>query len=172
MADLVKLKTGKIDKLASVDQDNKPVVPLEAGNVYFAVDTTTHKGKIVYDAPNGTSVDRIVMSTDAEKADSANKALTADKAVTLVAARNIDGINFNGGANVIHYTTCATNASKVEKIVTINGFALISGARISVRFANTNSADSPTLNVSGTGAKPILYNGTNIPTAYLTNNKV
>lgn len=62
----IQMKTGTIASLAAKEQDNSPSVPLVPGSVYYAVDTTNHVGKIVYDAPNGNNVDRIVMSTRAE----------------------------------------------------------------------------------------------------------
>ena len=175
MADLVKLKTGTISKLGQKDSNGNPVIPLESGSVYFAVDTTNHKGKIVYDAPKSNGVDRIVMSTDAENADHATKASSADKAsqaAQLINTRKIDGINFNGTADVSRYAVCATAADTAAKTVSISNFNLITGARISVRFSTTNTAVNPTLNVSSSGAKPIFYNGSAITAGYLLADKV
>lgn len=175
MADLVKLKTGTISKLGQKDSSGNPVIPLESGSVYFAVDTTNHKGKIVYDAPKSNGVDRIVMSTDAESADHATKASSADKAsqaAQLINTHKIDGINFNGTADVSHYAVCATAASTAAKAVSISNFNLTTGARVSVRFSATNTAANPTLNVSSSGAKPIFYNGSAISAGYLLANKV
>lgn len=175
MADLVKLKTGTISKLGQKDSGGNPVIPLEAGSVYFAVDTTNHKGKIVYDAPKSNGVDRIVMSTDAENADHATNASNADKAsqaAQLINTRKIDGINFNGTADVLHYAVCATAADTAAKTVSINNFNLATGARVSVRFSTTNTAVNPTLNVSNSGAKPIFYNGSAITAGYLLADKV
>lgn len=175
MADLVKLKTGTISKLGQKDSNGNPVIPLESGSVYFAVDTTNHKGKIVYDAPKSNGVDRIVMSTDAENADHATKASSADKAsqaAQLINTRKIDGINFNGTADVSRYAVCATAADTADKTVSISNFNLITGARISVRFSTTNTAVNPTLNVSSSGAKPIFYNGSAITAGYLLADKV
>ena len=72
--ELIKLKTGTIAKMDQ-ETNGSPVVPLERGSVYFAVDTSNHTGKILYDAPVGVSgVDRIVMSTESEFADYATEA--------------------------------------------------------------------------------------------------
>ena len=172
MADLVKLKTGTISKLGQKDSNGNPVIPLESGSVYFAVDTTNHKGKIVYDAPKSNGVDRIVMSTDAENADHATKASSAGQAAQLINTRKIDGINFNGTADVSRYAVCATDADAAAKTVSISNFNLITGARISVRFSTTNTAANPTLNVSNSGAKPIFYNGSAITAGYLLANKI
>lgn len=175
MADLVKLKTGTISKLGQKDSYGNPVIPLEAGSVYFAVDTTNHKGKIVYDASKSNGVDRIVMSTDAENADHAVNASNADKAsqaAQLINTHKIDGINFNGTADVLRYAVCATAADTAAKTVSISNFNLTTGARISVRFSTTNTAVNPTLNVSNSGAKPIFYNGSAITAGYLLADKV
>lgn len=53
------------------------------------------------------------------------------------------------------YGTCSTNADTAAKVVTCQNFELYAGAEISVKFTNTNSTANPTLNVNGTGAKPI-----------------
>lgn len=80
MADmLIKMKTGTLTKMLQ-QQNGQPAVSLDKGSVYFAVDTATHKGKIIYDAPlDPNGVDRIVMSTDAETAekDSAGNVITS-----------------------------------------------------------------------------------------------
>ena len=63
----------------------------------------------------------------------------------------------------IYYGTCSSSASTVDKVVDLEdatGFELTTGAVIVVRFTATNSASNPTLNVDGTGAKPILLYGT------------
>ena len=53
------------------------------------------------------------------------------------------------------YGTCSTAAGTVGKSVTLAGFTLFTGARITVKFTYANTASNPTLNVNGTGAKAI-----------------
>ena len=53
------------------------------------------------------------------------------------------------------YGTCTTVSSTAAKVVSLSGFVLFTGAKITVKFNNANSAANPTLNVNGTGAKPI-----------------
>ena len=68
----------------------------------------------------------------------------------------------------VPYGKCSTAADAVAKTVSVDGqFALEAGAIVAVRFAATNSATSPTLNVNGTGAKAIYYQGAPITPAYL-----
>lgn len=59
-----------------------------------------------------------------------------------------------------YYGTCSTGSSTTAKVVVCTGFTLTTGARISVKFTNYNTATSPTLNVNSTGAKAIKEYGT------------
>lgn len=86
-------------------------------------------------------------------------------------ARLIDGVSFNGTANVSHYGECSTATATVEKAVSCTGFTLASGSRIIVKFTTTNTASAPTLNVNGTGAKPIYYRNAAISTGILAANR-
>lgn len=67
----------------------------------------------------------------------------------------IDGVSFDGSTNILHYGVCSTGASTAAKTVSVTGFVLAAGARVEVKFTNENTAASPTLNVSDTGAKSI-----------------
>ena len=69
-----------------------------------------------------------------------------------------------------NYATCTTSggtAAKVATISSINGatpqFELFTGLTVRVKFSNSNTVANPTLNVNGTGAKPIIRYGTTIP---------
>ena len=97
---------------------------------------------------------------------------TDGKAVALATARTIDGISFDGSANRIRYGSCSTAAATVEKIVSLTGFTLATGAEVTVRFTVTNTAASPTLNVNNTGAKPIVYRNAAISAGYLAANRI
>ena len=96
----------------------------------------------------------------------------AGSATKLATARTIDGVSFNGTANITHYGTCSTAASTAAKVVSCTGFALATGAKITVKFTVTNTASNPTLNVNSTGAKAIQYRGSAISSGYLAANRV
>lgn len=67
------------------------------------------------------------------------------------------------------YGTCSTASSTVAKVATIQDsqpFTLLTGVTVHIKFTNSNSASSPTLNVNSTGAKAIMRYGT---TAALNN---
>ena len=88
-------------------------------------------------------------------------------ATKLKTARKIDGVNFDGSADIIHYGTCSTAAATADKTVSCTGFNLTTGAVIYVRFTVTNTAavGNLTLNVNSTGAKSIKYRNGNINSA-------
>ena len=96
---------------------------------------------------------------------------TAAASTKLATARNINGLSFDGTANRVNYGTCSTAAGTATKVVACTGFALVTGAEITVKFTVTNTASNPTLNVNSTGAKTIYYNGSAISAGYLKANK-
>lgn len=112
-------------------------------------------------------------TADANKSvKSATSATSATKAAQLTTARAIDGVSFNGTADITHFGTCSTAAATAAKTVALTGFTLVTGARIAVKFTITNTAAKPTLNVNSTGAKAIMYRGANITAGYLAANRV
>lgn len=54
------------------------------------------------------------------------------------------------------YGVCDTAANVAEKVVDMKGFELITGATVFVKFVHENTAQNPTVNVNGTGAKGII----------------
>ena len=97
---------------------------------------------------------------------------TTAKAKQLETPRKIDGVGFNGTTDITHFATCATAAAAQAKTVSVTGFNLVTGARVTIKFTVTNTAANPTLNVNGTGAKAIKYRGAAINTGYLAANRV
>lgn len=61
--------------------------------------------------------------------------------------------------NYVFYGTCSTAATTQTKTlnVTESGFELVPGTKLVVDFINENTANTPTLNINGTGAKSIIY---------------
>ena len=96
---------------------------------------------------------------------------TATKANTWTTARNINGLSIDGSTNRVNYGTCTTVAATAEKKVACAGFALVTGASITVKFTVTNTTANPTLNVNETGAKAIYYRGSAISAGYLAANR-
>ena len=61
------------------------------------------------------------------------------------------------------YGYCETAAGTAAKVVDMTGFKLVEGATIFVKFKERNNSSNPTLNVNGTGAKPIYRYATTRP---------
>lgn len=66
---------------------------------------------------------------------------STESAQKLTNERFIDGIGFDGTDNIHHYGTCATDgANNVKEIILSCSYNQIRGARISVKFINTNTS--------------------------------
>lgn len=83
-------------------------------------------------------------------------------------------ITYNGNdlsaTSDVAYGTCATAAATAAKVVNVvdnPNWKLKAGSIIVVKSTNTNTAQNPTLNVNGTGAKSVWYNTGNITTSSL-----
>ena len=63
-----------------------------------------------------------------------------------------------GGAG-IYYCECTTAADVQVKTALCEGYELKKGASVLVKFSQTNTALSPELDISGTGARPVGYHG-------------
>lgn len=179
MADVnIKLRRGALSTLPTTKTD---------GHLYFAtVDDTAASddkkytgyiyldsngqrysfGKYVEYADQAGSATTAGTAGEADHAGSADTATTANSATTagkLTTAQYIDGMSFNGTADIHHYTTCSTAAGTAAKTASLSGFALKNGARVIVKFTNANTATSNvTLNIQSTGAKKITYKGNDL----------
>jgi hypothetical protein len=91
---------------------------------------------------------------------------------TLSKTVNFDGIVPNDLGVVKHYGECSTVAGTAAKTVSCDGFTLVAGAKIAVKFTVTNTATNPTLSVNNTTAKPIYYHGAVISPNYLAQNHI
>lgn len=89
------------------------------------------------------------------KPDGTYPEMSVGDAEVLTQGRTIDGVEFNGSQAITHYGTCSTGAGTQQKNVTLAGFELVTGARITINFTVVNAVSSPTLNVNNTGAKPM-----------------
>ena len=74
--------------------------------------------------------------------------------------------------NEILYTESYTEGNVAAKTAIISGFTLKTGRYVAVKFANTNTAENPTLNISSTGAKPIYNAGQAMPPNMLTEDNI
>ncbi len=139
----------EVEKLRQAEEEitalQGQVEELEAGKVDKAGDTMTGALKVEGDVTATKFV---------------GKSTSTDKWANI---RNINGMSVDGSANRTNYGVCSTAAATAAKTVSCDGFALVTGAEITVKFTITNTAANPTLNVSNTGAKEIYYRGSKLP---------
>ena len=183
LASAVQTSLGKADSAYQ-----KPVAGIPDTDLSSGVQTSLGKANSAYQLPSGgipstdlaTAVQTSLGKADSAyqkpsggipKADLATAVQTslglADSALQAHQTIKIDGVT---GASSNRYGTCSTAAATVAKEVSITTgtFSLEAGATVRVKFANANTASTPTLNVNGTGAKNIYSQGTQITTG---NNK-
>jgi len=144
---------------ASVDYDstNKKITQTIDGVTSDVVSVATIKSDLQL-TKSDVGLGNVDNTADADK-----NVLSATK---LTTASNIEGISFNGTANIHRYGTCSTAAGTAAKAVTLSDsmtFTLATGASVFVKFANSNTVANPTLNVNSTGAKSIKVYGTTAP---------
>lgn len=76
-------------------------------------------------------------------------------------------IKANAPGGGIAFATCDTDAATVAKVATSSdNFSLTVGAAVAVKFANTNTASTPSLNINGTGVKYMVTYATYAPGSY------
>lgn len=96
--------------------------------------------------------------------------LTAGTGINIT--NNVISATGGGGTgNNVFYGTCTTGASTAAKVVVCEDFTaseLVAGTRLTVYFTNANTYNGQaTLNVNGTGAKNLYYNGTTANARYM-----
>lgn len=120
-----------------------PTVPVVAPDRYLWTRTVT----AYTSGPSTTAYSVGKMGAQGPKGDDGEPGGKGDKGA--------DGKTLYGACN-----TAAATAAKVPASA-IAGFSLYNGVCVSVKFTYANTSSAPTLNVNGTGAKPIKLNGAN-----------
>lgn len=170
------------------DQSSLPKSNIELGALYLA--KTDNSGHLYY----GLSDDKLlpIISMNPEYANGLKIATgikqdlyvpegttSALGAVKQHKAENCTTYTSDDGATTpaavkklfsLFYAVCSTAETTVQKTVTCQPFALVTGARIIIKFTYTNTATNPTLNVNSTGAKPIYYKGNPVSAGVLKAN--
>ena len=86
----------------------------------------------------------------------------------LVPLSNANGTGYKATMSAVRdyvsadtsYYVCGSNADASAKSVPATGFNLRTGGAMHIKFTYANEADDVTLNVGGTGAYPLMLNGT------------
>ena len=133
----------------------------DTGLMYVVVDESklnSEDGYQVYVAGRAAAVDWTGVENKVNAtASSAGLMSAADK-------KKLDNTN-------VAYGTCTTAANVAAKVITVSGntgWKLAAGSMISIFFSYTNTAQNPTFNVNGTGAKNVYYNQSQITTSSLS----
>lgn len=134
-------KAGEVKTINNIQPDSN-------GNVLITLpDTSKLYQKPASGIPK-TDLDATVQAS-LKKADDAAPLTELAKTNQTVAAHQADNVSHDT------YVSCATTGATAEKVVTANGFSLVEGARITVKFANANTATTPTLKINTEVAKPL-----------------
>lgn len=106
-----------------------------------------------------SSADGAQKAADGAKSAAATAQATADSAKIAASAAQTTADSVARSRSLV--ATCGTAAATAAKVATLSAgtLALAAGATVSVIFSHANSAASPTLDVGGTGARPILTQG-------------
>jgi len=159
-------KVAKEDHVHPTDTSRAPTSHASSATTYGVPSATNYGHAMASSTPPIVAGIAAVGSEDSKFARGnhvhpAQTAITgnAGTATKLATARAIDGVSFDGSAAISRYGVCATIAKTAAKAVSITGYTLVSGAVSVVKFTYGNVANSPTLNITSTGARPITRKG-------------
>ncbi|MFA5744571.1 MAG: hypothetical protein WC936_07185, partial [Candidatus Nanoarchaeia archaeon] len=159
------LNSDKLDIARGEPEKNKILVTnVTTGDIETLAKKTAFNSDVATETPLIAGTAAVGTSVKLAKEDHVHPAQTtvsgnAGTATKLATARAIDGVSFDGSAAISRYGVCATIAKTAAKVVSITGYTLVSGAVSVVKFTYGNVANSPTLNITSTGAKPITRKG-------------
>ena len=165
----VKFLRGTSDKYAAAEKDNDAIYfTTDDGKLYIGDKEISGGGNLTIDDKLSNTSENPVQN----KAIKTELDKKADKTVATTSSNGLMSSTDKAKLNLtnIAYGTCSTSGSISAKVVTITGnsnWKLDVGSIIIVKFTNTNTANNPTLNVNGTGAKSIVRDDTKITTSYL-----
>lgn len=132
--------------------DNTDAVSSVRGSNNTAAQAKT--GAVVLDANDVSAAKADITATK-----DPTKGYPAYRAEELYSPRTINGINFNATADITNYCRCTTAGNIAAKTVSLSTFKLQAGSTLYIGFDSTNTANNVTLNVNGTGAKPVYARG-------------
>lgn len=110
--------------------------------------------------PHAVSADDIGLARVDNTPDREKEVKSATK---LATTRKIDGVDFDGTDNVIHFAICNSSVDSVQKEVELpNCSNLWTGLRISIFFTNGNSAQNISIKINQLSAIKVNYLGATI----------
>lgn len=137
------------------------------------VGSTTISADTATDSLTIAAGDNITLTPDAsnDKVTIAAKDTTYSAATTTTAGLMSAADKTKMNATNVALGACSTAAATASKVITLNGnynWALSVGSIIVIKFSETNTAENPTFDVEGTGAKSVWYNTAVITTSNLS----
>lgn len=124
-------------------------------------------------APGMVQLNDTVSSTSASVAATANAVKTAyDKANHNHPYAATSHLHPISDLSQIATGECTTAGATAAKTLTVTNFTLSSGVFAIVKFKETCSVASPTLNINSTGAVPICFNGAAVPANLIMANDI
>lgn len=145
--------------------DNTDAVSSVRGSNNTAAQAKT--GAVVLDADDVSAAKADITATK-----DVTKGYPAYRAEELYRPRAINGINFNATSDITNYCRCTTAGNIAAKTVSLSTFKLQTGSILYIGFDSTNTANSVTLNVNNTGAKPVYARGYQIGSTNLGANTI
>ena len=146
-----------------VDADKEKLEGIESGAQRNTVTGVKGDAEENYRVGNiNITKDNIGLGNVDNTADADKEVKTAERLKTPV---KIDGVEFNGSADIAHYAESEQIATDAIKTAALTGFRLDPGSWAAIKFKNVNTVEpgSLQLNIGGTGAKPIRYRGAVLP---------
>jgi len=134
---------------------------LSTGVKTSTVVITTKIARDVYRDSNGNYHQGINGSADPDYTDIIHGNECIEDDLTVLDDLTVNGYCYTKTPRIA-FGTCSTGASTAAKVVTVSdpAWSLRTGDVIGVRFSNTNTASSVSLNVNSSGAKQIAYDTT------------
>ena len=162
------------DYLATVIEDANEIIVADMVEKTVLADASATKADTATRNANSATSSALTAANNANEAYQnyrENKAASSDTADKLKTPRKIDGVSFDGSADIVHCGYCTTAVGVAAKTVDIPGFTLTNNAFVIVHFSNPITTANTSLNVSGTGAYPIRYGSSALPANIVAANK-
>ena len=126
-----------------------------SGNAITGVDYDVMNGEFILEK-NATFQEQLVSGTNIKTINNTSLLGSGNISITIPASANTRAYRAND---------CTNAAGTVAKTASCSNYVLAAGSLIAVKFTNTNTAASATLNLANTGAKTIRYNNAALTTA-------
>lgn len=126
---------------------NIRIRPEGVGDYADVLHPETNTGMVV--TSDGVSLEEKLDEINVELSVKLGRTESAFSSDKLTTPRTIDGIAFDGSANITSYAVCSSDSSNGVKEVTLVGAHGVAGLPIRVKFINDNVHTEPSLSING-----------------------